>query len=282
MVRYGMLAGLLVLLYGGSACGVTPELKQRKSIAGTRAVSETRRSPWWRSVQRAIMAIQRSGAGGYSTSERAKEALVASFSWNDALKRPQFNPRAARPSFCSGAVYVALLSGLLCWEEENRRRVISPEAWLALMPKMVADGVGPWGYANANGPGFALLVHRLGAGINFTDWKQARPADIMKIWWTDEIGGRERGHLVVLVRDEGASVQVWSSHMAKDGIPGGYGVRTIPKHTIKRVLFTRITNPAAFGRAHLLPDEPWLTQQLVQPVSWEECCRRCGVRAVAP
>ncbi len=240
-----------------------------------------KQSPWWRAVQGAITEIQRGGAGGYSTSEQAKEALVEAFCWNEMTKRPDFNPQTARPSFCSGAVYVALLSGLLRWEENNRRRVIPEAAWRALLPQMVADGVGPWGYANSNGPGFALLVHRLGAGINFTDWKSARPADVLKIWWTDEIGGRERGHLVVLVKDEGDSALVWSSHMARDGKPGGYGVRSIPKSAMKRVLFTRIINPAAFGKAHRLPDEPWLTEQLTHPVSWEDCCRRCGIRTSA-
>lgn len=258
-----------------------PVLRTRTSISGVRQQRESASSPWWKAIQRAIMDIQRGGAGGYSTSDQAKQALVDSFQWNERLKRPMFNPQVARPSFCSGAVYVALLSGILRWEENNRRRVISEKAWQALLPKMVADGVGPWGYANANGPGFALLVHRLGAGINFTDWRLARPSDVMKIWWTDDIGGRERGHLVFLVKDEGDSVQVWSSHMARDGQHGGYGLRNIPKSAIKRVLFTRITNPAAFGRAHLLPDEPWLTRQLTQPVSWEDCCRRCGVRVSA-
>ena len=281
MLRCGVLVCFVLLVLGNSVSCGTPVLKVRKSIAGTDRYSGERARPWWCSIQRAIMEIQSGGAGGYSTSEQAKEALVASFRWNERLKRPTFTPQTARPSFCSGAVYVAVLSGILRWEEENRRRVISPEAWHALLPKLVADGVGPWGYANANGPGFALLVHRLGAGINFTDWKTARPADVMKIWWTDEIGGRERGHLVILVKDKGDSVQVWSSHMSRDGQPGGYGVRDIPKSAIKRVLFSRIVNPAAFGKAHKLPDEPWLTRQLTEPVTWEECCRRCGVRTSA-
>ena len=281
MLLRGILVGWVVMMVASSVSIAAPVLKTKKSVSGVRVQTGTEVSPWWKSVRRAITEIQRGGAGGYSTEERAKEALVASFLWNEQLKRPRFNPLTARPSFCSGAVYVALLSGLLRWEEENRRRVISPEAWQALLPKLVADGVGPWGYANANGPGFALLVHRLGAGVNFTDWKLARPADVMKIWWTDEIGGRERGHLVILVKDKGDSVLVWSSHMARDGQLGGYGVRDIPKSAIKRVLFSRITNPAAFGRAHRLPDEPWLTAQLTQSVSWEECCRRCGVRTSA-
>lgn len=271
----------MLLLGGIAAAERPPVLTTKRSVSGERITMCRTNRPWWQALQRAVMDIERSGAGGYSTTEEAKRALVDSFTWNDRLKRPLFDVQNARPSFCSGAVYSAVLSGLLRWEEMNRRRVISEDAWKALLPQMVADGVGPWGYANANGPGFALLVHRLGAGVNFTDWRLARPADVMKIWWTKEIGGRERGHLVILVKDMGEEVQVWSSHVARDGHPAGYGVRTIAKSSIKRVLFSRITNPSAFGKAHQLPDEPWLTRQLTEPVSWEDCCRRCGVRTSA-
>ena len=220
---------------------------------------------------------QRHGSGRYSTSGQAKQALVSSFRWNEHYRRPQLNALAARPSFCSSAVWVATLSALLQWEEKNRRRVISPEAWQALLPHLEKDGIGPWGYANANGPGFALLVHKLGAGFSFTDWKKARPSDVLKIWWNDHIGGQERGHIVILVKDEGDTACVWSSHMEKDGQPGGYGIRRYPKSAMKRVLFTRITQPAAFNRASKLPDDPWLTRLMTENTTWAECVRRCGI-----
>ncbi len=245
----------------------------------SRTVTSARAThPWWKSVQSAIMSMQRLGPGGYSTDDGAKQALVDSFTWNAQLKRPAFNPRVARPSFCSSAVWVATLSALVHWETQNRYRAISPAAWQALMPRLNKDGEGPWGYANANGPGFALLVHRLGAGVNFTDWKQARPSDVLKIWWNEHIGGRERGHLVILVKDEGETACVWSSHLARDGQPAGYGLRRIPKSAMKRVLFTRITRPAAFNRAHKLPDEPWLTELMQEDTTWAECVRRCGIQ----
>lgn len=233
--------------------------------------------PWWKSVQSSIMSMQRHGAGGYSTAEQAKQALVDSFQWSSLQRRPVFEPMVARPSFCSSAVWIVTLSALLDWEEKNRRRVICPDAWQALMPKLVKDGEGPWGYANANGPGFALLVHRLGAGVNFTDWSLARPSDVLKIWWNDHIGGRERGHLVILVKDEGDTACVWSSHIARDGQPAGYGIRRIPKSAMKRVLFTRITRPSAFNRAHKLPDDSWLTDLMTRDTTWSECVRRCGI-----
>lgn len=257
-------------------CCSSPAMSQHLK---SRSVSSMRTAyPWWKSMQSSIMSMQRLGAGGYSTDDSAKQALVDSFTWCDTLKRPRFNPTVARPSFCSSAVWVATLSALIHWETRNRYRAISPAAWQALMPRLVKDGEGPWGYANANGPGFALLVHRLGAGINFTDWRQARPSDVLKIWWNEHIGGQERGHLVILVKDEGDTACVWSSHKARDGQPAGYGIRRIPKSAMKRVLFTRITRPAAFNRAHKLPDEPWLTDLMRVNASWSECVRRCGIQ----
>lgn len=229
-------------------------------------------------MQNAIMSIQRHGAGNYSTSDKAKQALVSSFRWDNRYNRPKFNALEARPSFCSSAVWVATLASLLHWEEQNRRRVISAAAWKALLPHLEKDGIGPWGYANANGPGFALLVNKLGAGINFTNWEHARPSDVLKIWWNDHIGGRERGHIVILVKDEGDCACVWSSHVARDGQPAGYGIRRIPKSAMKRVLFSRITHPEAFNRAAHLPNDAWLTSLMTQDTSWEECVRRCGIR----
>lgn len=234
--------------------------------------------PWWKAVQSSILDIQKAGAGSYGTSDAAKQALVDSFHWDERLARPRFMPEKARPSFCSGAVYMAVLSGLLKWEEANRKRSISGAAWQALLPRMVADGIGPWGYANANGPGFAMLVHRLGAGVNFTDWSKARPSDVMKIWWNDSIGASERGHLVILVQDEGETIRYWSSNTPKDGQPGGYGIRRVPKSSIKRVLFTRITKPDAFNNAPRLKDDPWLTELMNRNVTWEDCAPRCGLK----
>lgn len=253
-----------------------PVLKTKRSVPLPRT-AVPQQQPWWKALQAAILDIQKYGTGDYSTSDRAKEALVSSFHWDERRKRPHFEAREARPSFCSSAVYVAVLSGLLKWEEANGRRAISPEAWQALLPQLVKDGIGPWGYANANGPGFAMLVHRLGAGVNFTEWEKAKPSDIMKIWWNDAIGATERGHLVILVQDKGDSVRVWSSNQARDGQAGGYGLRDIPKSAIRRVLFTRITNPAAFNNAPRLKDDPWLTELMTRTVRWEDCAPRCGL-----
>lgn len=271
-------ACLLLLALAAAALPLqgAPVLKTKRSVPLPRT-AVPQQQPWWKALQAAILDIQKYGAGDYSTSDRAKEALVSSFHWDERLKRPRFVAQEARPSFCSSAVYVAVLSALMKWEEANGRRAISPEAWRALLPQLVKDGIGPWGYANANGPGFAMLVHRLGAGVNFTEWEKAKPSDIMKIWWNDAIGATERGHLVILVQDKGDSVRVWSSNQARDGMAGGYGLRDIPKSAIRRVLFTRITNPAAFNNAPRLKDDPWLTELMTRSVRWEDCAPRCGL-----
>lgn len=267
--------GLAALLLSTAESWAAPVLKTR-STSSVGALQQ--RVSWRDALQQAIIGIQRHGSGGYDGSNETMQALVDSFGWSKRYRRPTFDPSIAQPSFCSGAVYAALLSAIMKWEEGNRRRYISEQAWRALVPQMVADGVGPWGYANANGPGFAMLVHRLGAGVNFTDWRLARPGDVMKIWWNEHIGGKERGHLVILVKMEGDTAHVWSSHMEKDGHPAGYGMRSIPKSAMARVLFTRITNPAAFNNAHRLKDDPWLTDLLKKDVGWQECAVRCGLR----
>lgn len=262
--------------WGAVEATATPRLRARQG--GVQAARQQVYGGWRLALEEAIVEIHKRGAGGYSTQDAAHDALAAAFVWNERLRQPVFNAGGARPSFCSGAVYAAVLSGLIRWDARNGRRMISKEAWQALLPQRVADGVGAWGCANANGPGFAVLVHRLGAGVSFTDWEKARPADVMKIWWTDKIGRSERGHLVILVRDEGERVRVWSSNMAGDGAPGGFGFKVFYKKDMARVVFTRITNPAAFNHAPRIGVDEWLGALLERDVSWEECKKRCGIR----
>ena len=263
-----MLRTLLLLLLALALlpAAAAPQLKLRRHSSARAPL------PWSHALQGAMVELQRHGAGGYSTDDTAKQALKNAFRWDEVRRRPRFDARTARPSFCSAAVYAAVLSALLRWEESRGQRLISPEAWQALLPQLVPDGVGAWGYANANGPGYALLIARLGAGVSFTDWAQARPGDVAKLWWNDAIGAGERGHLVVLVQDEGEQFRFWSANMARDGQHAGYGIRRLPKSAVRRVLFTRITQPAAFNNAARLPNEPWLTELMRSDTDWPTCC----------
>lgn len=279
-------AGLLCVAAGAVFCAVplhavTPaQLERAKVRLRTKGHRQaTPYSRWVRSLEAAITDIQRNvGAGGYSVKDDAHDALAAAFTRSATGDRPVFLTRAAKPSFCSGAVYTAVLSGLIRWDSAQPTRRISAEAWQALLPQRMSDGTGVWGCANANGPGFAVLVHRLRAGFSFCDWNKAAPADVMKVWWTDEIGHRERGHLVIVVRNEGDSMRVWSSNMPQDGKPGGYGFRTIAKKDVRHVLITRITDPAAFNNAPHIGTDAWLASLLSRPADWAECLRRSGIR----
>ncbi len=271
-----MLCGLATLLLPAEAA--QPATPQRLVQRGKHRLTANQNALWWKALQSSITDIHRHGPGGYSTADVAHDALHASFVWNEHSGRLSFNPAGARPSFCSGAVYAAVLSALIRWEAAQPQRHISEEAWKALAPKRVPDGVGAWGWANANGPGFALLVQRLRAGASFTDWAKARPADIAKFWWNDNIGADERGHLVIFIADEGDKVRVWSSNQPTGGAANGFGIKTYPKSAIKRVLFTRITNPAAFNRAASIGENTWLMDLTKRNVSWEECLLHCGIR----
>lgn len=273
------LPGVAVEISAGASPRRLEMTRGERERTALRTQAGQRESAVWRScIGRAVNEISKYGPGGYSTSDKAHDALGQAFEWNERLQMPHFRAASARPSFCSGAVYAALLSALAYWDAGNTPRRIRPKAWQALLPHRVADGVGAWGHANANGPGLAVLVHRLGAGVNFTDWSKARPGDLLKLWWTDQIGGSERGHLVIFVKDLGDEVRTWSSHQAGQEYPGGFGFKTFRKSDVAHVLFTHITNPAAFNKAPLLGANEWLNSLLHRSVSWEECLRRSGVK----
>ncbi len=228
---------------------------------------------WTECLGASINEIQAQGSGSYSVKDDAHDALARSFHWQG---RAVYDKREPRPSFCSGAVYVALLNALIKWEAAQGKPQFSKDAWQALFPLRYQDGERAWGWANANGVGFALLIHELKAGTSFTDWNKARPLDVIKMWWTEEIGGKERGHLAFLIKDEGDKVLIWSSNQAIEGQRGGYGLRYYPKSSIKRVLFTRITKPQQFERALQIQFNPWLHGLLRQSSSWNEALRAIG------
>lgn len=237
------------------------------------AAVQTDAAAWYEALRSGLSQFR--DGGGYRANRVAMEALAQkACRWNARTRKPVFLLGEAEPSFCSSACYLLLLKSLEIWDSRQPGRVISEQAWLALVPRMGQhDGEGPWGWANANGPGLAVLVHRLGAGVNFEDWRQARPGDFMKIFWTDHIGRRESGHLTVLVKDGGDDVTFWSSN-----IPDGYGVKTVPKSKISRVIFTRITRPERFNLAPRIGSHPWLSSLLKQEVSMKEVRSHSGIK----
>jgi hypothetical protein len=209
---------------------------------------------------RVLVAVKAMPAGGgYDGSDATKNLLPKACRVSDG--RLVVDAGVARPSFCSGATYLVLLKALESGSE-------------ALVPVVDhQDGHGVFGRWNSNGPGAAKLVADLRCGVNFTSWEKARPGDFLKIWWGDEIGGRERGHHVVYLSHDEKNVRFWSSNR-----PGGYGVKTVPRAECKRVLFTRITRPAKLAEASGLKDEdPWLLRMLTDDFTWDEVAARCRV-----
>lgn len=214
--------------------------------------------------------------GGYACTGKALGNFIQAFS-RDKGKGLRMQPGKARPSFCSSAVYGALLLALDIWNSEKGKNGLDVNAWQALAPRKAPDGAGAWGCANANGPGMAVLIHKLGAGHSFTEWEKAQSGDIMKLWWTEAIGAGERGHLTIYLSQTEDSLTFWSSNQSNPGGTPGYGTKTVPKSTVKHVLFTRVTRPEAFANAPSVGTDPWLGSLLKKTVTMEETLRRCGL-----
>lgn len=217
--------------------------------------------------------------GGYSGSKETVNALVDRVVlYREDSGKLHLQPHKAQPSFCSGACYLVLLQALQEWEQISGLQ-IPPEAWLAFnISTDQPDGCGVWGRANANGPGFAKLISDVGAGINFTDVNQARAGDFLKFFWTPEIGGAERGHLVVFLGTEQHNgqlmVKFWSSNM-----PDGYGTKSVPMEQMHHLIFTRITAPHNFRHVTRLSDsDPWLEAMLTHRFSFAEVIRKCKIQ----
>lgn len=196
--------------------------------------------------------------GGYSTGVNARDALLAGVAWEE--DRPALRPKAAQPSFCSGATYMVFLVAV-AQQQRAGRLTLAPDVWRALIVEGQADGQGVWGRWNANGPGTARLFHEMGLGTNFTDIKQAKPGDFMKIFWNDFIGSTEKGHSVVFlgtaVENGQESVSFWSSNL-----PVGYGTKSVPLSKIRRMLFSRLEHPEKLEQVAKLPARDSLLSSL--------------------
>ncbi len=225
-------------------------------------------------VIRAIERMPR--GGGYSTRPRAHHALSHSIrpGRRGAL---DLHPRKARPSYCSGATYHVLL-GVVQEAIDAGSLELSPSEVQSLLVQGQGDGVGVWGRWNANGPGAAKLVKDLGMGINFESYAKARPGDFMKIFWSNQIGRYEHGHLVVYLGTyqlKGEEyVKFWSSNQ-----PGGYGVKSVPKKAVKWAVFTRIMRIQNIKKVDgLASEDPFLKKMLSRSYSRSSVRSRCSIK----
>lgn len=216
--------------------------------------------------------------GGYSVGAKTARKLAnQAVVWNEKTGRLELDLHQAQPSFCSAACYVALLHTLELWERSGKGK-LPAEAWKKLdMVLGTPDGKSIWGRANANGPGFAKLFHDLGAGVNFSALELAQPGDFLKFFWTDEIGAKERGHMVVFLgteqKDGETCVKYWSANK-----PDGYSERSIPLSKMHHLIFTRLTAPEKLAGATGLPEtDAWLRDMQKVSVPYGEVVQKCGI-----
>lgn len=274
-----MLHRVITALFLSGICLLTAdaaELKHRTPTAGVRKAA-TQNLLFNRII---LNTIQQNmpGGGGYSATPTDVERLAQqAVVWTESKKTLTIEPRLAVPTFCSAACYMVLLRSLQRWESTVGRHFPS-EIWqkLDVTPNQ-PDGTGIWGRANANGPGFAKMIYDIGTGINFHDVRLAQPGDFLKIFWTEDIGATERGHLVIYLglerKNDTVYLRYWSANK-----PGGYGVKSAPLSRMHNLIFTRITAPQNFVRAtKLSTSDSWLADMQRKSFSFAEVRRKCGI-----
>ena len=245
-----------------AVCGLATALMATPAFAAGDEKSKRDSKPPFNALIVRAMASMPTG-GGYDPTPAATARLGTAI-----VMKPDgaldFLPAAAKPSYCSGATYLVFLKAIqtLC---ASKKISLPPGATESVLvrddpgrPDRLPnewgprDGEGVWGRWNANGPGTARLFAELGLGRNFEDFSKARTGDFMKIFWTPDIGRRERGHSVIYLgqfkRDGVDYVRFWSSNQN-----GGFGSKEVPRHDIARAIFSRLENPAALAKAPTLP-----------------------------
>ena len=266
-------AGVWPLFAGCSALARKPAENKGEKAAKAETEKQLPEPAWNEAIIEAIGSMPM--GGGYGTGVDARDALMAAVAWEEG--KPALRPAKAIPSFCSGGTYLVFLVAL-AREQRAGRVSLSPEAWRALMVEGQADGVGVWGRWNANGPGTGRLFEETGAGRNFTELKEARRGDFLKIFWNDSIGATERGHSVVFLgveKEKGEEmVSFWSSNQ-----PGGYGSKQVPRSKIKRMLFSRLEYPGRLEEVPRLPaKDAFLASLAEKSASPAEAAKAVGLK----
>ncbi|MBV5332028.1 hypothetical protein JZU54_00205, partial [bacterium] len=196
--------------------------------------------------------------GGYAATREANTALAAAVRLeSDGVV---IDAGKAKPSYCSGATYLVFLKTLAAAQKAGFWRAPAGDLWKRLVPKSTPD--------------------ELRLGKNFTTWDEARPGDFLKIFWTNAVGKKERGHLVVFLGRESVEgvecVRFWSSN-----IPGGYGEKSVPKSRIAHALFSRLEIPGNIINANTMPKtDAYLASLLTKESSFAEALEKSGVNAL--
>jgi hypothetical protein len=212
--------------------------------------------------------------GRYSQADEATINLGKSI-YVDQTSMKQ-NPLVASPIYCSGASYEAFIAVISRLQQEGTLH-LSDEAMQGLLVNMQPDGTDYWGRWNANGPGTARAFFELNLGQNSLDWKDAKPGDFMKMWFSDQIGKFEHGHSVVYLGSfEKGGVpyfRYWSSDP-----PLGRGIHEVPRTHASRVLFSRLQRPENLNNIPLMPKtDPYTASLLTTPTTLDEMKKMVGL-----
>jgi hypothetical protein len=214
--------------------------------------------------------------GGYSTTPMSAQLL------SEAIKVTPgglaIDAAQATPSYCATATYLVFLTACERLLREGQLTLTSDALETLRVAPGQIDGEGIWGRWNANGPGTARLFHELRLGRNFTDWSQAQPGDFMKIFWSTEIGKRERGHSVIYLGTEKEGgveyVRFWSSNK-----PRGYGEKRVTRKSVAYAVFSRLEFPENLNRGPTIPKrDAYLASLLTVPSSQAEVRKKCGMQ----
>jgi len=206
---------------------------------------------------------------GYAASQAAVNRLAASVTLHNRSFKQDLDK--VGPTFCSGATYLVFLRSI---ERLGITEALSEQELTRLANLGVEDGEEIFGRWNANGPGTAKLFADLNCGINFTSYDHAHPGDFFKMWWTEAIGGKERGHLVVYISQTPTTVTYWSANQ-----PNGYGYKTVAKSKIKHHLFSRLTTPQNLSNiSKLSSKDQFLADMLRKDFTWHQITKACKVK----
>ncbi len=208
---------------------------------------------------------------GYAASQKDVDRLAASVTLKNGVITQDLEKIG--PTFCSGATYLVFLRTIERLRLQNSS-FLPAEKWARFANLGVADGEEIFGRWNANGPGTAKLFADLNCGVNFTSYDHARPGDFLKMWWTDAIGAKERGHLVIYLSQTPTTLTYWSANQ-----PNGYGKKTTPKSKIKHHLFSRLTTPKNLTKAsQISKKDPFLADMLRKDFTWSQVTKACKVK----
>ncbi len=209
--------------------------------------------------------------GNYSTSDKAFEAFDKAINYNS--NGLSVYPRLAKPSFCSSATYLVFLQTILTASTRNEISLDASE-WQSFDYTDQKDGEGIWGRWNSNGPGVAKLFADLKIGKNFESYEKAKTGDFMKIFWSENIGRSEHGHLVIYQSHDAETVTFWSSNK-----PKGYGLKTVSRNKVKWAIFSRLHKIKNLKKISNLPlKDPFLADMLIRDFSREEVRKICKIK----